>query len=447
MKHFHVWSNLLTLLDIMFFTMVQNVDSDVTVWGQIKEDTGFYYQRLSAFPSKMATIEYTITFNNTNIELYYVNDSWNVVQLDIYTSENDQNLRKKCSNNGFGQVRNENLHTPLGNRGKPYRSTTCNLDEVDSDVLHCKGRTVIQDFIPRNYGFSIGYSCKELVRPSLRGMLFNFTISGQTNRTTCIKIPKYKNRGFKCHERYAYTSLPNFIGDLDKHNVWINSNLVAIILEFFVSSNKPFCYKYFKEFACRVAYPECNPVNTRVVHICRETCYDFVESCFKIFSSFLQNLNSSRIDVSWKRIEPMNARDELDCDNLPSVNDTIPCFYKPVMCDPPPNVTNARIINGSEHDRSYLANFQAHYECVDKTFQMEGNSTVTCMFSGFWSETPRCSSVPDSSSTNPLLFVLPILIIPLCLWVVLCLFVWSRKGKSGYIYYRHKEYDAFVCYY
>ena len=71
------------------------------------------------------------------------------------------------------------------------------------------------------------------VRPSLGGMLFNFTISGQTNRTTCIKTPKYKNRGFKCHERYAYTSLPNFIGYLDKHNVWINSNLVPIILEFF----------------------------------------------------------------------------------------------------------------------------------------------------------------------------------------------------------------------
>ena len=59
----------------MFFTMVQNVDSDVTVLGQIKEDTGFYYQRLSAFPSKMATIEYTITFNKTNIELHYVYDA------------------------------------------------------------------------------------------------------------------------------------------------------------------------------------------------------------------------------------------------------------------------------------------------------------------------------------------------------------------------------------
>ena len=95
MKRLDVWSNLLTLLDILFFTMVQNIESDVTVLGQIKTDTGFYYQRLSAFPSKMATIEYSITFNNTNIELHYVNDAWNVVQLDIYTSENDQNLRKK----------------------------------------------------------------------------------------------------------------------------------------------------------------------------------------------------------------------------------------------------------------------------------------------------------------------------------------------------------------
>ena len=161
-------------------------------------------------------------------------------------------------------------------------------------MLHCKGRTVIQDFIPRNYGFSIGYSCKELVRPSLRGMLFNFTISGQTNRTTCIKTSKYKNRSFKCHERYAYTSLPNFIGDLDKHNVWINSNLIPIILEFFSLPTSHFVTSTSKNLRVAWLIHECNPVNTRVVHICRETCYDFVESCFKIFSSFLQNLKSSR---------------------------------------------------------------------------------------------------------------------------------------------------------
>ena len=78
----------------------------------------------------------------------------------------------------------------------------------------------------------------------------------------------------------------------------------------------------------------------------------------------------------------------VDYNYLPSVHDQF-LFYKPVTCDPPPNATNARIINGSEHDGNYLAKVHVEYECVDETFQIEGNSTVTCLYSGLWSETPN----------------------------------------------------------
>ena len=58
---------------------------------------------------------------------------------------------------------------------------------------------MIQDYVPRNYGFSFGYDCMYSERPSLRGLSFNVTISEQTNKTTCIKMPEMDDRFFKCH--------------------------------------------------------------------------------------------------------------------------------------------------------------------------------------------------------------------------------------------------------
>ena len=93
--------------------MALNVGTNVKVEDQIATDTGFYYRKLSDFPSKLASIEYTITFNKTNIDVHCVNGGRCVVRLDIYTSEDDKNLITNCSNNGYGQLHNENLHSPL----------------------------------------------------------------------------------------------------------------------------------------------------------------------------------------------------------------------------------------------------------------------------------------------------------------------------------------------
>ena len=101
------------------------------------------------------------------------------------------------------------MHSPL--RPGSYRYTTCKLDDVDSEMLHCEGRIMIQDYKPRHYGFSFGYSCKYLNRSSLSGLSFNFTISEQTNKTTCTNTPRVNDKIFECDKLYPYTSLPNMI--------------------------------------------------------------------------------------------------------------------------------------------------------------------------------------------------------------------------------------------
>ena len=59
-------------------------------------------------------------FNVIRIKFLCGGDGCNVI-LDIYTTEHDKHLKTNCPNDSFGQLRNENLRTPLKLRFKPYR--------------------------------------------------------------------------------------------------------------------------------------------------------------------------------------------------------------------------------------------------------------------------------------------------------------------------------------
>ena len=74
-----------------------------------------------------------------------------------------------------------------------------------------------------------------------------------------------------------------------------------------------------------------------------------------------------------------------DCDYLPSKNLNIPCIYKPVICKSPPNIDNG-IISG--RNATYHAPSTVNYSCESDDFCLEGNNTVTCKYSGEWSELP-----------------------------------------------------------
>ena len=385
-----------------------------------------------------------VSFNKTNIALHCVNGARCAVRLDIYTTQDDQNLRSNCSNNVNGQLRNENLHTPLYNRGKPYRFTTCKWNDVDLGMLHCEGRISIQDYIPRHYGFSFGYHCKELVRPSFRGLSFNFTISRQTNRTRCIKIPKCDKHIFRCRGYYEYTSLPNLIGDLNIQNVsnWMDSNTASAYLGLISAIYEQFCHKYLKEFICRIAYPECDPETEHVVHICRSNCYEILEACSKSFSSILQLMSSGLVPLSQR---PRNIKHKVSCDYLPSINSSITCFNKPVTCELPSDATNVKIINRIKPNKAYFAMSQVEYECLDETFQIEGNSTVTCLYSGEWNKTPKCLKKKTGSDVNPLSIVIPLLTISFVIFVIISI-IMKHICQGKKLLKRNREYDSFVCY-
>ena len=118
----------------VLFLLPNMIRNKVTISDVITTDMSFYYRRLETFPSKLATLEYSVTFNYTKVKHQRDTKGCNVI-LDIYTTEYDRNLETNCSKDGFGQLRNENLWTPLHLRYHPYRFTTCKLDGKDSDML------------------------------------------------------------------------------------------------------------------------------------------------------------------------------------------------------------------------------------------------------------------------------------------------------------------------
>ena len=430
------------------------ISNKVTISDVITTDTSFYYRRFETFPSKLATLEYSVMFNLTRIKHQRDTKGCNVI-LDIYTTEYDKNLNKNCSNDGFGQLRNENLRTPLHLRYGPYRFTTCKLDEKYSDMLHCQGRTNIQDYIPRKYGFSFGYDCIFLEKPSLTGLSYNFTISGQSNRSQCLFIQRLSGTMAECLSFYNHTSLPNMIGDHDMNSLQISISSYTGFEAFlsYISSQLPTggCFKHMKEVLCQILFPRCDHINNQVIPICKEMCFIFLNSCLTVLKPAFYSVLKTTKYKYWKKYADRNISDEIDCNYLPSVNDRIPCYYKPVTCHPPPNVTNARIINGSQHDGSYLAKFQVEYECVNETFQMEGNSTVTCLYSGKWYKIPKClkrkTEKSNQSNLNPLTIVIPLLIAAFCIFIIT--YITRRyvcRGKKSVLFKRDKEYDAFVCY-
>ena len=75
-----------------------------------------------------------------------------------------------------------------------------------NDTVHYSGTTVIQDYLPRNYYFSLGFKCDSV--DSLNGLEYNISISEQTNTTNCSHI------SFKtpCSKYYSQFSLPNLQG-------------------------------------------------------------------------------------------------------------------------------------------------------------------------------------------------------------------------------------------
>ena len=119
-----------------------------------------------------------------------------------------------------------------------------------------------------------------------------------------------------------------------------------------------------------------------------------------------------------------------------------PCFYKPVTCDSPPDVTDGtRVLNATQKDL-YELHDVIQYACINEALELTGNNSITCLHSGEWSDLPpRCNY---KKTLHPLLIVLPVLII--LLLTLLMIIIIKAKAQTMHVLSRTREFDSFVCY-
>ena len=84
----------------------------------------------------------------------------------------------------------------------------------------------------------------------------------------------------------------------------------------------------------------------------------------------------------------------------PQKGGNIPCFYEPVFCRAPAIVENATVKTNSSRSFEHFLYDRAEYSC-DKGFEIIGNKSLSCTYSGQWSTPPRCLLKPTNISKSP----------------------------------------------
>ena len=320
----------------------------------ISEDTTWYYQQLTTEPSLIVEIEFSIVCIHAKHSFKY----------DLYKTKDHINIEKKCSFQANGQLHNEHLWVPL--RSGNFKENVCLKDK--NGLLHCTGKTVIQDFKPRRISFSFGKACEYTDEALLKGLSFNISVSGQRNKTDCV--PLYNRNMLNCVKFYPFASFPNLFGSQQQEALDMAEEMVL------VSNQGPVgCYKFLLEMSCYLFIPKCDVTRRVTIPPCRETCWDFINGC---------------LGVAQKLFKDNALKTFLNCNYLPAVGSDIKCFYKAVTCEPPPKVPHGKIEDGAITYGTYPLHTQLNIECLNKTFVIKGNSTITCQYTGTWSQPPQC---------------------------------------------------------
>ncbi len=427
--------------------------------GTINHDTSFFHMMLSDVPSKEVSLEYFLSFNQSTILASgkcSEEDGCTPI-LGFHTTNDDVHIRDRCFSRSFGQVRNGHLRTPL--RVRHSSLTYDSLGDTQfthfDGILTAKAKIKIYDYKERKFSFSLGFKCATLLvrqNLSVKGISYNFDIFEQQSNTFChLKVPPFTGILHKCPQFYSHMSEENLVGVVDSNlSEEHNENVILHLQTFkrmFLNSSQGMFYKHFDELLCRFFLPECEPKQNIVIHPCQEMCNEFLDAAWKTLKHRLPDMLKLFPSVVKSFMEAREYDNALDCSYLPSINDSIPCLYKPVMCGLPPVVKYAKVNNSKE---KHNVNSTVEYNCVSEKYKMVGNASTTCLYSGYWSPPPTCQN--DSLGLkSPLVIVVTILSLPLSLFVAVTIWYSCKHhpmtcDEVSQLNQRETDFDAFLCY-
>ncbi len=304
------------------------------------------------------------------------------------------------------------------------RFRTC--QKLDSDDLYsCYGHMDIILNEPEVASVYLFYPCADKQKIN---MMTDISFVVKNLSFPCHKLEP----GHECLKYYNSFRLPSFLGFKTYHT--------ALSL---ISSASPFippgCHQHMEEWLCRTALPECTLEG--YILPCRNMCTEvFLSPC----GDFLQTLISS-FHLTQKDYQIFI---ELACREFP-INQ--PCFTKNINCSVPPEIPNSAL----KYDIvEHTLHSTATYSC-DNNYKIEGNSSVSCQYSGNWSEPPKCVLVPNK--INVIIITSSFGVFALIIIAVVFIMTKYRKeivvilyAKFGLRFFKSKEedkcYDAFIAY-
>ena len=226
-----------------------NITYSTHVSGTITKNTKFFYRKLPVAPSICAIIGFSVSYNQRSMR-----DAEHYPLMGIYTTYPEINIAKQCSYIRYGQLRNENLHPHL--RVGRYRTITCELS--GSDIVNCRERVTVQDYIPRNFYLTFGFLCNWPRIHSLQGLTYNISFTEQNSDSGSCRYYLGIPHSGACNKFYNETSVPNLVGDEKLSEIMKHFKLKrAFEMVAFADGT---CYQHFWEIACHVLLPKCDPV-------------------------------------------------------------------------------------------------------------------------------------------------------------------------------------------
>ncbi len=288
--------------------------------------------------------------------------------------------------------------------------------------------TTFQSRVGRVYIF---YSCFQRQDVDI---LLDITLEGKNISypdTKCLQLDD------SCTKFYNHSSMPNIAGQKRRYH----ASPIKELLDLTINSN---CHKYAEELLCYALLPKCQ--NNDKIFPCKSTCLETIHACTK--SAFQNNYflisNILQID-SFHLLEQLGT---FFCNELPENE----CFKtQPVICPPPPNINHGT--NNSTKD-IYPVKSIVEYKCRSG-YKLDGNGTVTCEYTGKWSEIPKCIIKNNFKNLIIICSVFGAFILIIIVGIVLC---WKyRHELSALLYVKYgikfiqekeekREYDAYITY-
>ncbi len=296
-------------------------------------------------------------------------------------------------------------------------------------IYSCTGRSEIQFNSVQKANVYAFYPC--YVLQNVYFIQATISLEVQTYDIQCQALNAKNTR--HCAKFYDQTYLPNVFGTQSLYD----AEIILLMMEPVATSG---CHKFVNEFLCRSLLPECvhNAFIPPCKSMCKEVttaCKDTMEAAYSMLLKFKGNYDFS---INYA------------CETLYKEDH---CITRTVTCNSPKEIPNA-ILNYNGGDKAPV-NYMAKYHCKGG-FELQGNSTVYCEYSGEWSLAPRCTKGIDTKqvitigTTFGVFAVLTIVVIILCVIYrqEIAIIMYAKFG----IRFRKqleevdRDYDAFIAY-